>query len=81
MFEIHGDAMADHRLDLAQAPIRALRMAHEIAGSEQGVARFVEQVFVTSSYGYDSPSVTAGRATLPATLAYKAAIVILWRSQ
>ena len=61
--------MADHLLDLAQAPIRALRMAHEIAGSEQGIARFVEQVFVTSSYEYDSPSVTAGRATLPATLA------------
>ena len=73
--------MADYRLDLAQAPIRALRMAHEIAGGEQGVAGFVAHVFVTFSYEYDSPSVKAGRAMLPATLAYKAAIVIPWRSQ
>ncbi len=47
ILEIDGDAMADHRLDLAQAPVRPPGMTHEIAGREQGVAGLVEQALVT----------------------------------
>jgi len=46
--------MADHRLNLPQAPIGPFRMAYEIAGGEQGVAGLVEQDFVTLGYECDS---------------------------
>jgi hypothetical protein len=36
MLEIHGDAVADHRLDLPKAPVGPARMAHEIAGRQRG---------------------------------------------
>jgi len=32
--------MADHRLDLAQAPVVTIGMAHEIAGRQHGVSGF-----------------------------------------
>src|SRR6516225_317052 len=34
MLEIHGDAVADHRLNLAQAPLGLERMADKRAGDE-----------------------------------------------
>jgi len=49
ILEVDGDAMADHRLDLAQPPIRPTRVTHEIAGREERVTRLVEQVFVTQA--------------------------------
>jgi hypothetical protein len=36
MLEIHGDAVADHGLHLAQAPILPVGVADEIAGSDEG---------------------------------------------
>ena len=57
VLEVHRDAVADHRLDLTQAPIGPLRVADEVAGGEQGIAGLVEQVFVTPSYGSDSRGV------------------------
>ena len=54
VLEGHRDAVADHRLDLPQAPVRPFRMAHEIARGEQGIAGFLEQDFVTLGYGSDS---------------------------
>lgn len=34
MLEVDGGAAADHRLDLADAPIRLIRMPYEISGNE-----------------------------------------------
>src|SRR5258708_24180898 len=76
ILEVDGDAMADHRLDLADAPVGPARMAHEVAGSEKGIARLVEQVSVTSGYDNDSRPVTASEASLVPSLAYNAGIVI-----
>ena len=35
MFEIHRDAITDHRLDLTRAPIGPAGMAHECAGFKE----------------------------------------------
>ena len=63
--------MADHRLDLTQAPIGPAGMAHEVAGREQRIAGLLKQVFVTSLYEYDSHRVRGSSGNL----AYKTRIV------
>ena len=35
MFEIHRDAMPDHRLHLAHAPVRLRRMTHQVTGFQK----------------------------------------------
>src|SRR5947209_7696775 len=37
LLEVHRDLGADHRLDLAQAPVSLLRMAHQGAGLDEAV--------------------------------------------
>ena len=64
ILEIDGDAVADHRLDLAQSPVGPLRVAHEVAGRKQGVTGFLEQVFVILGYGFDSRRVNGNLANL-----------------
>jgi hypothetical protein len=64
ILEVDGDAMADHRLDLAQPPVGTAGMAHEVAGREQRIARLFKQVFVTLPYEYDSRRVRGRTANL-----------------
>jgi hypothetical protein len=37
VLEVHGDPMADDRLDLAEAPVGPVGMADEVAGAEHAV--------------------------------------------
>jgi hypothetical protein len=47
VLEVHGDPVADHRLDLPQSPVGPVGMAHELAGGEHGVSGFFGHAIVT----------------------------------
>jgi hypothetical protein len=69
--------MADHRLDLAQAPVGLAGMAHEVAGAQETVTGFFEQVSVIPACGYDEARVTPSGLNLQ----YKLIAVMSWRTQ
>ena len=69
--------MADHRLDLPQAPVRLAGVAHEVAGAQEAVTGFFEQISVIPAYGYDEARVTPSGLNLQ----YRLGVVMSWRTQ